>query len=295
VNYKNTIKTSIYSSWIVLKLVIPIYILSNVLYYYNTLSYISFIIEPWTSTIGLPKEVSLAIISGMFLNLYAAVAFAAPLDMSGHQWSILAVFLGICHSLVVEGAILKQIGISNIFSYSFRIIVGFFAAYIVSTMPPAWFYSQIINDTFVPDSHNTIWLLLQNSVLESISLSIKIIVLITSLIFLMDFIKSRQFFKNLSKNINIGFSVIVGVILGITYGAGVLIKEAKNSKMSKKDTYFVAVFLMVCHAIIEDTLLFAIFGADIFMVVAIRTILAVLSAYVVVYILSKDFKRIKNK
>ncbi len=111
----------------------------------------------------------------------------------------------------------------------------------------------------------------------------------------MDFIKSRQFFKNLSKNINIGFSVIVGVILGITYGAGVLIKEAKNSKMSKKDTYFVAVFLMVCHAIIEDTLLFAIFGADIFMVVAIRTILAVLSAYVVVYILSKDFKKIKNK
>ena len=113
-NYKKTFKTSLQSAWIILKLVIPIYIIADILYFYNTLSYAAFLVEPFTSILGLPSEASLAIISGIFLNLYAAVAFAAPLDLTPHQWSILAVFLGICHSLVVESVIMKKIGIPNI-------------------------------------------------------------------------------------------------------------------------------------------------------------------------------------
>jgi len=117
-NYKDTLNKSLQSAWIILKLVIPIYIIADILYFYNTLAYISFLVEPFTSMIGLPAETSLAIISGIFLNLYAAVAFAAPLELSPHQWSILAVFLGVCHSLVVESVIMKKISISNIYSYS---------------------------------------------------------------------------------------------------------------------------------------------------------------------------------
>ncbi len=293
-NYIETTKISIHSSWIVLKLVIPIYILSELFYFYNILDYVSFVVEPWTSVIGLPKEASLAIISGMFLNLYAAVAFAAPLDMTAHQWSILAVFLGICHSLVVEGAILKQIGISNIFSYSFRLITGFFGGFVVSVMPSYWFDSYITSDDFVVSTHDDIWSLLQSSAVSSVVLSAKIIVLITALIFLMDFIKSREFFEKLGKNITVGFSLIVGIILGITYGAGVLIKEAKRGNMSKKDIYFIAIFLMICHAIVEDTLLFVIFGADFFLVIIIRTVFAVLMAYGMILLLTSYNKQNKK-
>ena len=110
-NYNQTLKTALQSSWIILKLVVPIYILADILYYYNTLSYISFIVEPFTSMLGLPAQTSLAIVSGIFLNLYAAVAFAAPLDLTPSQWSILAIFLGVCHSLVVESVIMKKLGI----------------------------------------------------------------------------------------------------------------------------------------------------------------------------------------
>ncbi|MCK5295181.1 MAG: nucleoside recognition protein, partial [Arcobacteraceae bacterium] len=84
-NFQNTLNSSLNSAWIILKLVIPIYIIADILYFYNTLSYISFLIEPFTSIIGLPSETALAIISGIFLNLYAAVAFAAPLDLTPHQ------------------------------------------------------------------------------------------------------------------------------------------------------------------------------------------------------------------
>lgn len=92
------------------------------------------------------------------------------------------------------------------------------------------------------------------------------------IIFIMDFIKNSQ--KNISKS----FSITIGTILGITYGAGILINESKTLK--KEDIFFIATFLMICHAIIEDTLLFVIFGADFWMVITIRVIFAILFAYI---------------
>ncbi len=286
-NYKQTLISSLKSGWIILKLVIPIYIIADILYFYNTLSYISFLIEPFTSFIGLPPQTSLAIISGIFLNLYAAIAFAAPLDLTPHQWSILAVFLGICHSLVVESVIMKKIGISNIYSYSLRFFGGLFVAYIVSLMPSRWFEATITNDIFQKVTYDSFVTLLYHSFTSAIILSIKIIALITILIFIMDFIKSRKFIQQSGKNISKGFSIGVGVILGITYGAGILINEAKSGNISKKDLFFIGTFLMICHAIIEDTLLFVIFGADFTMVVLIRTVAAIILSYILIYFYSK--------
>jgi len=278
-NFKNTLNSSFKSAWIILKLVIPIYILADILFYYNTLSYVSFMVEPFTSILGLPAEASLAIISGIFLNLYAAVAFAAPLDMTPHQWSILAVFLGICHSLVVESVIMKKIGISTFYSYSMRFLVGLFVAYLTYLMPASWFEAIISDDNFLKVTYSSFTDLIIGSSYDAVVLSLKIIVLITILIFIMDFIKTRKFVLESQKNVSKGFSIVVGVILGITYGAGILIQEAKSGAISKPDLFYIGTFLMICHAIIEDTLLFVIFGADFTMVIVIRTIAAIVISY----------------
>jgi len=279
-NYQQTIKTSLKTIWIILKLVIPIYILADILYFYNVLSYVAFLIEPFTTIIGLPPETSLAIISGMFLNVYAAIAFAAPLDLSIHQWTILTVFIGICHSLIVEGVVMKKIGIPNLYSYSLRIIAGFVVAYITAIMPSSWFSSSIVTNTFNYEQYNTISELLYNSTINAMLLSFKIVILITALIFMMDFIKTRKFLQSSQKNVSKGFSITVGVFLGITYGAGMLIEEAKSGRISKDDIFYISTFLLICHAIIEDTLLFVIFGADFTMAVIIRTVAAIVIAFI---------------
>lgn len=236
-NFKKTLNSSFKSAWIILKLVIPIYILAEILFYYNTLSYVSFLVEPFTSILGLPKEASLSIISGMFLNLYAAVAFAAPLDMTAQQWTVLAVFLGICHSLVVESVIMKKIGLSNTYSYLLRFIAGLIVAYITTFIPANYFISNINLDAFEEKSYDSLISLLQVSSYNAFILSIKIIALITALIFLMDFIKTRDFIQKSGKNISKSFSILVGIFLGITYGAGILIEEAKGTNLSKKDIF----------------------------------------------------------
>ncbi|MEA3315120.1 MAG: nucleoside recognition protein [Campylobacterota bacterium] len=278
---KETLNKSLKSAFLILKLIIPIYILADILYFYNILSYISFLIEPFTSFIGLPKEAALAIISGIFLNLYAAIAFAAPLDMTPHQWSILAVFLGVCHSLIVESVIMKKIGISNKYSYSLRFLAGLALAYITFIIPSEFFNASISSsEIFNKTTYDNIYTLLYNSIYDATLLSVKIILLITILIFIMDFIKTRDFIKKSKQNVSKSFSILVGVFLGITYGAGILIEEVKSNNISKKDIFYIATFLSICHAIIEDTLLFVIFGADFTMVIAIRTIGAIVLAYI---------------
>ncbi len=290
-NLKKTLNSSIKSIWIILKLVIPIYILAEILFYYNTLAYVSFLVEPFTSILGLPKEAALSIISGMFLNLYAAVAFAAPLDMSPQQWTVLAVFLGICHSLVVESVIMKKIGLSNTYSYLLRFFAGLIVAYLTTFIPASYFMSNINIEAFEEKSYDSLISLLQISAYNAFILSLKIIALITALIFIMDFIKTRDFIQKSGKNISKSFSILVGVFLGITYGAGILIEESKGTSLSKKDIFFIGTFLMICHAIIEDTLLFVIFGADFTIIIAIRTVAAIIISYAMLYFFDKKYSK----
>lgn len=284
---KKTLQTSLKSAWIILKFVIPIYILAEVLYYYNTLAYISFLVEPFTSFLGLPKEASLSIISGMFLNLYAAVAFAAPLEMDAKQWTILAIFLGICHSLIVESIIMKKLGLSNFYSYSLRFLVGFFVAFLVTFIPLDYFSANISLESFEQKTYESLLQLFEISIYNAFILSLKIIILITFLIFIMDYAKARITFISKGKNISKSFSLIVGIFLGITYGAGILIKEVESNTLNKEDIFFIGTFLMICHAIIEDTLLFMIFGADFTIIIFIRTIAAILISYLFLYIFNK--------
>jgi len=106
----------------------------------------------------------------------------------------------------------------------------------------------------------------------------------------MDFIKTREFIIKSQKNVSKGFSLTVGIFLGITYGAGILIQEVESGAISKKDLFYIGTFLMICHAIIEDTLLFVIFGADFTMVILIRTIAAIIFSFIFVKIYESIYK-----
>lgn len=280
---KRSFHTAFKSSWTILKLIVPIYILADVLFYYDVLKHISFIFKPIVSLLGLPQEAALSIVSGLFLNLYAAIAFAAPLGLGAKEWTILAVFLGIAHALLVETEIMKKLGISRSFSIVLRLSVGLCVGYLTSILPESWFENQNLTGLTLPTQHHfqSIFEVLQNSLYESLSLSLKIIALVTILIFFLDFIKAFSFIQNYSQKVNSGFSIAVGVVLGITYGAGILISEYEKGLLGKREIFFIGTYLMICHAIIEDTLLFVIFGANPWVIVTLRVIFATLFAYLV--------------
>ncbi len=65
-------------------------------------------------------------------------------------------------------------------------------------------------------------------------------------------------------------ALFVGIIFGIAYGGGVLLEEKNSGALNKRDALLIGVFLSLCHAVIEDTLIFASIGADLVVILVVR-------------------------
>ena len=274
----NSLKSALKTSILILKLIIPFYLLADILIYFGILQKISFIFEPITSILGLNPEVSLSIAAGVLFNIYAGIAFGAPLNLTPYEWTILGLFLGIAHALPVENAIMKKLGISYIYSTALRLSVAILAVLIFKALPITIDGKSISKSVSLPH-YDSFFEMITASLTNATILAVKIIILISVIIFVMDFIKEK-FFKN--KKLNASFSVITGLILGITYGAGILIAE--KNKLTKKELLFIGTFLMICHSVIEDTALFVIFGAHMWVLISIRLVLAVIISSLIVKI-----------
>lgn len=99
-----------------------------------------------------------------------------------------------------------------------------------------------------------------------------------------------KFFKFLTKffgmSENSTLPLLVGIIFGIVYGAGIIIQSSKEGNLSQKDMFLISVFLIVCHAIIEDTLIFVAVGANGYILFALR----IFAATIITLLLSKRIK-----
>ncbi|WDV44467.1 nucleoside recognition domain-containing protein [Clostridiaceae bacterium M8S5] len=103
--------------------------------------------------------------------------------------------------------------------------------------------------------------------------------------------------KPVSKVLNMSedsiFPLMIGLILGLSYGAGVIIDSSSQGKLSKQDLYLLMIFLVACHSIFEDTLLFASIGANGYLLLCIRFVIAFLLTYFVGKVIGKRSKAAK--
>lgn len=101
--------------------------------------------------------------------------------------------------------------------------------------------------------------------------------------------------ENYSKKINSAFSIAIGIILGITYGAGILINEYEKNTLNQEEILYVGTFLMICHAIIEDTLLFVIFGANLWIIITLRILFAFIFSTIIIKFLTYFTQKLNQR
>ena len=95
-----------------IKVIVPFYLLVELLRYLGLIRFIGGIFRPFMGLFGLPGESALALIAGYTANLYAAIAVLKPLHLSSKDVTIIALMLGISHSLPVETSITKRTGVN---------------------------------------------------------------------------------------------------------------------------------------------------------------------------------------
>ena len=91
--------------------------------------------------------------------------------------------------------------------------------------------------------------------------------------------------KRLKLSGRVAFPLLAGLFLGIVFGSGVIISFANDGTLTKRDLIIVLVFLGICHSVIEDTLVFAALGANWWVLISSRFILAALAAFAVSLVL----------
>jgi hypothetical protein len=120
---------------------------------------------------------------------------------------------------------------------------------------------------------------------DSLSLSVKLLCIILPLTISYEFLKHRQSMIEKKRFSFMGVThnglvpLVTGIIIGLTYGAGVIIHSIRTSSINKKEAFLILLFLSMCHAIIEDTLIFVVIGANGFVLIAFRFVLAIILTY----------------
>ena len=71
------------------------------------------------------------------------------------------------------------------------------------------------------------------------------------------------------------FPLLVGALWGVTYGAGALLQAGREGRLRPAELGILGLFLGLCHALIEDTGLFALQGASIWWLLPGRIVVSV--------------------
>jgi hypothetical protein len=169
--------------------------------------------------------------------------------------------------------------------------MAFLTTFPLFLLPKSFFTGENSGKSVELTHYTSISEMMLNSLLNAAVLSAKIICLITIIIFLMDALQRTKFIMNYGQRVQTAFSLLAGQLLGITYGAGILFKEADSGNLEKRDIFFIGTFLMICHSLLEDPLLFVIFGANYWVLIGSRLAMACL----VTFLISQFFRnRDKN-
>lgn len=94
--------------WTLAKIMIPVFAIVTFLKFTPVLPAVADFFKPFMKIFGLPGDAALAIVMGNTVNLYAALAVMGSIQLTGEQATIIAVMLGISHSLPMEITIVQQ-------------------------------------------------------------------------------------------------------------------------------------------------------------------------------------------
>lgn len=72
------------------------------------------------------------------------------------------------------------------------------------------------------------------------------------------------------------FPLLGGIFFGIVLGSALIIESSREGHLKKRDLLLIGIFLSISHSIVEDTFIFAVFGANPLVMILTRTVLAIL-------------------
>ncbi|WP_096156643.1 nucleoside recognition domain-containing protein [Bacillus sp. FJAT-45066] len=293
---KDGLKVGLHTTWTLGKVIFPITILVGVLQHTPVLQFIIDFIAPFMGIFGLSGEAAIPLVVGNFLNLYAGIGAILTLELTVKEVFILAVMLSFSHNLLVESTVAAKVGIKIWVILTVRLGLAIFSAIIINL---AWKGGgEIAQYGLITASEEKItgYLpILMDAVQKGLMGVFQLALIVIPLMVAFQFFKDLGWLQKFSKwmapftrmlgmNENTSTTLAAGLMIGLAYGAGMMIQAVKEDGVSKRDITLAFIFLVACHAVIEDTLIFIPLGIPIWPLLLIRVVTAVVLTILVAFI-----------
>lgn len=270
------------------KLMVPTIIVVKILEELGAVDYLAIFLGPVMAWVGLPESMGLVWATTILTNIYAGMLVFFYVQqtevLSVAQVTVLSVLLLLAHGLPVEARIAQQAGVRLRVTLLLRLGGGLLLGWILHQLYTHmnWLQetNQLVWQPQIPEAG--LWAWVVNQAKSLLMIQVIIIVLLTCLkvLKLLGIERLIGFLlRPILRFLGIGKEAttitIVGVTLGLSFGGGLLIKEARAGYVPQQDIFASMCLLALSHSMIEDTLLVMVLGADLSGVLWARLIFTV--------------------
>lgn len=281
------------TTWELSKIILPITIVVTLLKHTPVIEWIVVLFSPLMNLFGLPGEAAVVLALGWTLNLYAAIGAIFSLQLSVPEIFILSVMLSFCHNLLVETAVAKRIGLNAAVVVAIRVGSAFISGVLLHlTMGNE---VQSVSGSYTHNAY--LWQMpISGTVQEVFFTAFKAIgqlaLIVIPLMAIIQVLKEKQvldkvshkmypFLRWLGMSEKAAIPMLAGIWFGLAFGAGVIIEATRETPLPKRELYLIMIFLVLCHAVVEDTLLFLPLGINGWYLLGIRLLSAIILTIIV--------------
>ena len=258
----------------VLKLIVPISLLTALLQYSGVLAYLDSLLFPVTHFLGLQAAAALPMVVGALAGVYAAVAAMAVLPLTQTEMTLVAIFVLIAHLLIQEGIIQAKAGFRLSLSAVVRLVAGFLTVMVagwilledvpaISTLPAAAVgVRPPLNVMLLDWTKDMAWL------------AVKIFFIVMTIMISLAWMRRFDLIRHLVGGLRPVLALmglkpqmavlwLSAVMFGVLYGAAVIVEEVGNGNFDSRDLDRLHISIGINHSMIEDPVLFLPLGVGI--------------------------------
>jgi spore maturation protein SpmB len=271
-----------------MKIIIPISFVTALLAWSGWIEKLDLLIEPAMGLLNLPSMAAVPLLVGMLTGIYGGIAAMAVLPLSSEQMTIVAIFLLISHNLVQEGIIQGNSGINPLKATLFRLGASVITVLIVAQCMDVTGTVAIASEGAFQGASQPFSAMLQEWGSTILILVIKIFFIIMGILTALEIFKNLgwitpvvNFLSPLLKVMGLGRTVgilwITAVVFGLSYGGAVIVEEAREEQLTKRDLETLHLSIGINHSMIEDPVLFLSLGVGAFWLWVPRLVMALVA------------------
>ncbi|MCF0199004.1 MAG: hypothetical protein HUK02_06730 [Bacteroidaceae bacterium] len=280
-----TVRTAL---WL-LRIMIPVSFAVRILQYVGVIDYVADWLNPLMRLVGLPGESAVAFLTGALVGTHAGLAAMFAMPFTLREGTIMAVMICLCHALLVEGSVVRNLGASFTKLTVLRLVAAFAAAFLLNLVMPdmegmfAGGEVKVLEQT--ERSWPGFWDMMGAASLSLLKLTGMMFGIIFIILIIKNAVTHYKLMDTLARPLqplmriyglpsNATYLWIVGNIVGLSYGCGVIKDFADECEIAPDEVRTVSYHLVLNHSMVEDTLLFATFGVNGLWIIGTRMAMA---------------------